>query len=432
MFLYTRSSPVVNELDGQYDWRWCCLTALTFRLLCSYLLTDSRPRKMMLALPSALPLPFLSCLLDTLFASFQPPTISLMPIPILATVAAGLRSALVIDMGWAETVVTGVYEFREINLRRTVRAGKMLTLEMLKLLACGVRKEEYPEAVIGGVRTLHRREDEELVSRDECDEVVSRIAWCRPQANVGTGGEKEISIPLRSTSPPSTVQLPFSSLAEPAERALFATGIDSRELDDEELPLPTLIYQTLLQLPIDVRAVCMSRIIFVGETSLIPGLKSRIVNDLAALVSEKGWNPVRGKAFEQMMAKTRASARVAPRATDTGEESDHDRFEEARSDVPARDGESSRRGSNSKDATPEDSIRVVDSMGAWQGGSLLSQLKIPAVSTIEREAWLQHGILGASRVSDVVAPGKQRHSMGSGGLRSVIGNQSSWTLGTWA
>ena len=36
-------------------------------------------------------------------------------------------------------------------------------------------------------------------------------------------------------------------------------------------------------------------------------------------------------------------------------------------------------------------IRSVESLGAWSGGSLTSQLKVPAVSIIDRDQWLQHG-----------------------------------------
>ncbi|TDZ29677.1 Serine--tRNA ligase [Colletotrichum spinosum] len=44
----------------------------------------------------------------------------------MSTLGAGMRSALVVDLGWAETVVTSVYEYREMRTSRTVRGGKML------------------------------------------------------------------------------------------------------------------------------------------------------------------------------------------------------------------------------------------------------------------------------------------------------------------
>ncbi len=73
-------------------------------------------------------------------------------------------------------------------------------------------------------------------------------------------------------------------------------------------------------------------------------------------------------------------------------------------------------------------LRAIDSLGAWSGGSLLSHLKVLAVSTIEREQWLQHGAAGASKAGDInfVA---HRQSVGPGAFKA--GDRSSWTLGLW-
>ena len=108
-----------------------------------------------------------------------------------------------------------------------------------------------------------------------------------------------ISIRLSSTAPAKTLQIPFSDLAEPCEHALFAAERDPRALDDEELPIHLLIYQSLLQLPVDARSLCMSRIIFVGGGSNIAGLKSRVLDELDDFIEKRGWNPVHGKAAEQ-------------------------------------------------------------------------------------------------------------------------------------
>ena len=58
-----------------------------------------------------------------------------MSAPVLTTVAAGLRAAMVVDIGWAETIITGIYEYREVQCSRSVRASKLLGEEMFKLLA---------------------------------------------------------------------------------------------------------------------------------------------------------------------------------------------------------------------------------------------------------------------------------------------------------
>jgi hypothetical protein len=74
-------------------------------------------------------------------------------------------------------------------------------------------------------------------------------------------------------------------------------------------------------------------------------------------------------------------------------------------------------------------LRAVDSLGAWSGGSLLSQLKVPAISMVEREQWLQHGAAGASKATDINVFAAHRQSVGPGAFKS--GDRSSFTLGLW-
>ncbi|KAH6673054.1 hypothetical protein B0J14DRAFT_592287 [Halenospora varia] len=424
-----------------------------------YLLIDSRPRRLLLALPSQLPLPLLSTILDTLFTNYQPPTISLMSAPALATVAAGLRASLVVDIGWAETVVTSIYEYREVQCTRSVRAGKLLGYEMFKMLTKAIDptlKQEDADGMVAGGQAAS------LLSFEECEEVVTRLGWCKsgkkpsPEArstglapvkeedelrasvrSLHISGEGEgdhiTTIPLTSTKPHKTLQMPFSKLAEPCENALFASGKSMEDLDDEELPIHVLVYRSLLKLPMDVRSLCMARIVFVGGVSNLTGLKGRILSEVGALIEERGWDPVYGKAVEQLrnhpkLQKTRNRQTEGGPTEIPGIQStsasqldqEHDPIEvalkrEARKvDPPVEAG----------------NLRAIGSLGSWAGGSMLSHLKIPAVSVIERESWLQHGTSGAKRDGEI-SISTQRQSMGPGAFKSGAGDRSSWTLGLW-
>ncbi|PBP19418.1 actin-related protein RO7 [Diplocarpon rosae] len=422
-----------------------------------YLLIDSRPRRMLIAVPSALPLPLLSTILDTLFTNFQPPTISLISPPVLTAVAAGLRSALVVDIGWAETVVTGVYEYREVQCTRSIRGMKILGESTFKMLA----------EAIDLVGTGDKLKDEELPSFDECEEVSARMSWCKPAKKAqpkpvrrGLTPVKEedesrssvrdmrtsekidedaiVSVPLTSTKPRRTLQLSFSDLAEPCEKALFAAGTPERELDDEELPLHLLVYRSLLQLPVDVRSICMSRVIFVGGGSRILGLKGRVLDEVTSLIDQRGWDPVSGHAVDQLHSNTKLQ-RTRPRQdgpTDVLYYNDENPvFPSVSADMQEQERDPiedqlKREASKGMPATTSGYLRAVDSLGAWSGGSLISQHKIPAISLVEREQWLQQGISGATRPAEVNIT-SQRHSMGPGALRTGTGDRSSWTLGLW-
>ena len=90
---------------------------------------------MAIVLPPALPTPLLSTTLDTLFERFDSPYISLHSAPVASAVAAGLRSGLIVDLGWAETRIISVYEYREVCTTRSIRGGKLLVRRVHALFA---------------------------------------------------------------------------------------------------------------------------------------------------------------------------------------------------------------------------------------------------------------------------------------------------------
>jgi actin-related protein len=401
--------------------------------------------------------------LDTLFSSFQPPTISLMSAPVLTAVAAGIRSALVVDIGWAETVVSGVYEYREVQCKRSTRGAKLYGEEMHKMLVEAIDPDLSQDADDEKLEDKRRH----IISFDECEEIIARVAWCKPSRTAQSGESSEglapveeedelkssmrslniskeaeadpyIRIPLRSTNPPRALRIPFSQLAAPCETALFGAGRLPQDFDDEELPLHLLVYQSLLQLPVDVRSVCMSRVVFIGGGSKLLGLKERVMDDVKALIEQRGWDPVRGKAVDQLLSNPHLQSRrrqstggpteVPHEADSTSSSKTSAAFAEQEPDPIESEIKRLARKENEPDELGF--LRAVESLGAWSGGSLLSQLKVPAVSIIDRDHWNQHGIAGASQEIDVSANAK-RQGMGAAAFKSGAGDRSSWTLGVW-
>ncbi|KAK8210938.1 hypothetical protein IWZ01DRAFT_504577 [Phyllosticta capitalensis] len=258
-------------------------------IVTQYLLLDHRPRRATVVIPPLLPRPLLSALLSSVFTTLQAVSITVLSGPVLNVVSAGLRSGLIIDLGWAETSVTAVYEYREIHHRTSIRAGKYLTEEVANLLddECHKTKKEK----------LGTREQ---VSFEEAEEVLTRVGWCfsRDEAQKHHAGIEEdstsnITIPFPAASPPITISVPFHRFAEPAESALFASDMDLHDIDDHDLPIPLLAYNALLSIPIDARKLCMSRIIITGGVAKLPGIKRRILAEMEHIISERGWDPVK-------------------------------------------------------------------------------------------------------------------------------------------
>lgn len=411
---------------------------------------------MALVLDSSVPLPLLSTVLDMAFHGFQTPMVSLLSSATMTAVAAGVRSALVVNIGWTETVITSVYEYREVKSTRTVRAGRYLLDELYnKLLRRSVSGESGDDGA------------ERVVSFEESEDIMCRLMWCRASAfrssqrdsaqleTVEEQDETEAeashaqpkgvtSVPLSSSIPLKTIEIPFEKVADICDDAFFDPSKPAASFDDDELPVHTLVYQHLLQLPIDVRAICMSRIIFTGGGSNILGLKERIVDEVTATVDRRGWEPVSGKGFEQLHNNSKLKRR-SPGQSPTDAPSPASETEEPQSEASSR--AVSRAASTEHVDDPIEAkisrhreqpqliqghIRALHSLGPWAGASLMCQLKISATATIDRELWLQQGINGASRPNEVDLKAQQRQSMGAGGLiRGSGGYHTNWTLGTW-
>ncbi|KAK3683877.1 hypothetical protein B0T22DRAFT_469074 [Podospora appendiculata] len=428
-----------------------------------YLLIDSRPRRIACVIPSGLSIPLLSVTLDSLFGRFQSPTVSLLSPPVSLAIGAGVRSALVIDLGWAETVVTAVYEYREVQCNRSIRGGRMLTEQTHRFLAKHLpHNQKKPE-------TENPDESQEYVlSFEECEEITMRLAWCKPHPTSATAKPAEglstveehdesddrrpssateqpvfAAIPLKSTSPPVTLELSYNLLTEPCENTFFDSRYSPASFDDHELPLHLLVYRCLLQLPVDVRSMCMSRIIFAGGCANVLGLQGRIFDEVSQIVRERCWDPVTGKVLEQKRGnleqmKQKARARLAGSGPagataqpGAGEQDGvwHDAAN-IKPEVDPVDEQLKKRG----DQLPQDQgeLRAIESIGAWSGASIISHLKIAAVATVDRDLWQQQGAAGASKPGEVDPKMQQRQSLGAGGfMRGAGAGHNPWTLGTW-
>lgn len=427
-----------------------------------YFLLDTKPRRITLALPPRLPHALISKVLDILFKNFHAPSITLMSNPVLSTVAAGLRSALVVDIGWAETLVTAVCEYREVLEKRSLRAGKWLSEEMAKVLNAELDEDAVPGA------------PKAEVSFEEAEEVLTRVGWCKPSSK---GNRRTIYFPAREAplleewedaveTPPPTVTIPFpkhtpptelkvalTTLAKPAEDVLFEPEVPAKKFDDEEykfddeeLPIHHLIYRTLVALPVDVRRLCMSRIVITGGVADMPGLKTRILKELEVLVQSRGWDPVKawGKAAARHEERLRARQRNLAMKMQEGTDKVYESLDPAAGPAslpaglqePEIDNIDIKLANTSlKNGPPLEcsiggTIRGVQTLGAWAGASLVAHQRIRGIVEIERERYLQHGLQGASRDKEVsVIP--QRQSMGPGVARGA-GERVSWTLGVWA
>ncbi|KAF8477345.1 actin-domain-containing protein [Kalaharituber pfeilii] len=432
-----------------------------------YLLVDSKTKKVVLPLPPLLPIGLIKTITNTIFSHFQPPTITYFSAPVLCTVSAGLRSAVVVDIGWHETVVTPIYDLRVIGglvggSGRTKRAGKILkkkageALEAL-LAEKGIEgkkiREDFLEELVSRVVWCEsyevRKQERELrqkpdkpAARDVPPQLLSSGSATKPVFS--TTGSSTMLIPLSTTDShkPLSINVPLYTLSLPIEHAFFnpaplsadlSSLADDDEPDQDELPIPQLLYNSLLACPIDVRAACLSRIVIVGGPSNIPGLKKRIVDELRGLVEERGgWNSFKsGKKSrarkggivtvideppppppppkdDKHLPSTRTPSPPPPplpprppKHEETPEQlpasptsSVGPQAEEAKylsigtNPVRVRIYEELAQKENQKPNQPPGLIRGVKSLGTWVGASIVAGARVKGICEVEREKFL--------------------------------------------
>jgi actin-related protein len=332
-------------------------------------LNSSRSLKAALVVPSLVPTPILEVVLRVLFQHYaQPPTITLLTTPVLSCVSAGLRSALVVEVGWEETVVTAVGEHKIVAERRSVRGGKLLAREM----ASGLQT-----AGGGGSVDFKFTED-----------VIRRMAWCRTRP-VDPDSAKDDTIidipPPNDTSP--GLSIPFSHFAQPAENTFFQPSTD-----DHDFPLPNLMFNALLTLPVDLRALCVSRIVLTGPHSNIPGLKARLLAELSALISKRTWDPVENygtasKPLPQRLLARQTNKPPVPSPDANGSipisERPHDDLADRLSQQVLH------ATTKDKEKVIKGVVRGVETLGAWSGASLVASLRVKGKGEVEREEFLR-------------------------------------------
>ncbi|KAI1975557.1 hypothetical protein LOZ55_004658 [Ophidiomyces ophidiicola] len=415
-----------------------------------YLLTDAGSSRLILVLPSIVPHPLLSSLLSTIFHRWRYPSITLLPSPAMAAVAAGVRSALVVDIGWEETTITAIYEYREIQSKRSVRAMRLLMQHLGRYLT-GIAGRKGDST--GGADDLVE------LNFELCEEILTRFAWCRPrrksqqifpEQQSETSGQvapdnsvldsmseskaaETVSLPLPVEDTLAYIDVPFSCFPELVEQSLFGNGVGDREFDDEDTPLDKLVYNTLLSLSSDARGACISRVTFAGGGSLIPGIRQRILEDVKAIIDQRQWSPAGTHTLKKRPGKLQLSSIDQQLKTPSFEPSTHQQSTRASERAPDTSFIDERLQHNDRDSHPQmnGALRQVDSLGSWAGASLVASLRVRGFVEVDREKFLQHGLSGANRDHNISTIMDRRSGYGPSMSKSG-GDRSSWTLGEWA
>ncbi|KAK5938734.1 hypothetical protein PMZ80_008926 [Knufia obscura] len=371
------------------------------------LLIDAGNARLVLVVPSVLPHPVLSTILQTLFERWAYSSITLLPTPAIALISAGLRSGLVVDVGWEETVVTAVYEYREVRTHRSTRAMRLLTKNFAA----------WAKTVLNPGHRLDLDTVESFLKR-----VGTRVLGEQSEETaLSSSDQLQIEWPTETFTQPVTFSC--GKIRENLTQTLFGKAQEVHP-DDEEVPLHQLIYNALLLLPSDIRGICISRIVFIGEGSENTGIPAVVLKAFSELLERRGWTEVQGQKLRKKREGLSELAQARTQSTDAR----HDDFILSDKAIP----EERYLREKAKHSQPpvHGAVRQVDTLGSWAGASLLTTLKVKSFVEIQRDKFVSHGLSGASRDFDMSVIPQQR--MSTLGMRPKAGERTSWTLSGWA
>ncbi|KAK9331671.1 actin-domain-containing protein [Lipomyces starkeyi] len=223
-----------------------------------YLLLDGKSRKVVILENPMMTLQLKKAIAFVLFNYFQSISVTYMLSPVCSMLAAGARTALVVDMGWHETTVTPIYDYKPLlsAVKSTLRAGKRLH-----------------DLVSGALKEF----TDVLPSFDEVEEFIARAMYCtRIDTITSSTSQQAFAITLSG----STYYVPSSEMRYSPLVQCFIQRAEDNADDIDFFPIPDLIVSCLSGLGVDTRASMLSRIIFVGGCSNIPGLRLRILEEV--------------------------------------------------------------------------------------------------------------------------------------------------------
>ncbi|BGP00548.1 Fungal specific actin related protein [Rhodotorula toruloides ATCC 204091] len=297
------------------------------------LMIDPKTRKVIVVENPLLSTRVKEMIARVLFDNLQIPSLSFASAPLLALMAAGTVTGLVVDVGNLETTVLPVFHARPLfpSLTTTPRAGSRLNRRLRSLLLAFGSYAPPPSSLNSMTPPAIGRIPKELLTEELIEEIKTRLCFVGEEVPLDASrGEREASafsgsamsvdtasardnfddpsdpdnallkelysrFAATSTAKPVSFRIP--NLSQPAiangtgrgwiqvpgwirERA--AEVLWEEDGDGDERGLAAVVLDCLLKLPLDLRKPMASSILLTGGTAMLPGFFPRFKAALLA------------------------------------------------------------------------------------------------------------------------------------------------------
>lgn len=250
-----------------------------------HLLVNPRDRRVVVCESILCPTQFRQTLAKVFFKRYEVPSVLFAPSHLTTLFTLGVNTGLVLDAGFTETVVLPVYEGYPI-----IKAVESLPLGG-KAIHENLERQLKETAFIKGdgedPRPLTSVMKE--VPSDVLEDIKVRTCFV---TNLDRATAIQQSIlqadDSKWPSPAAPVDYPLDGgrtltidgkCREVACEVLF-------EQDNEEQSIATLVLDSILKCPIDMRKPLADNLVFIGGTSLLPGFSHRLLAELKLLLTK--------------------------------------------------------------------------------------------------------------------------------------------------
>lgn len=267
------------------------LKEFLYTLYFRYLSVNPKDRRVVVVESVLCPTLFRNTVAQVLFEHFEVPGVVFVPSHLMAMYTLGINSALVLDCGYYESISLPIYEgVCILSAWQAIPLGglaihRRIESELMQLgTVRGSADGDYPLA------DLITESVREAVLEDIKVRTCFVTTYDRGQKLQVWGFARDNSAPVipDPPSPPPDVEYPLDgdkiitipgTLREYAAEALF-------ELDGDMKSIATLLLDSIVKAPMDSRKVLAQNIVVMGGSSMLPGFKHRLSEELKHLVKD--------------------------------------------------------------------------------------------------------------------------------------------------
>ncbi|XP_060815900.1 actin-related protein 10 [Bombus pascuorum] len=257
--------PETRELRRIYDYKdtedlYQLLVEFLHALFFRHVVISPKDARIVILESLLAPTQFRDTLVKVLFRHFEIGSLMLLPTHLATISTLGINSALVLDVGYKEAILIPIYEGEPVlkAWQALPLAGQVVHEHLMKFL-----REIYPNVNITEKHVEDIKVRTCFVTTMERSSKLGTAHAPKPPPAVKYPGIKSINIP--------------GEVREKAFEVLW-------ERDNDNLSIPTMILDAIIQCPIDIRRTLAENILLIGGTTMAKGFASRLKSELLTLV----------------------------------------------------------------------------------------------------------------------------------------------------